>query len=391
MFLKEITIDENASKIYDAIINIERRLQRYLPEYVGYYDIVSAINRSDLVILPEYLQRTITIWRSYDSISIRIRYAHKIFVNNQVYITFKVNPKNLSSGIVNGNVLSLPGIELSQSEKFNFTYNIDNDIAYGLKNILFKIGKYYEMYQRGEKPYTVVDLGLGDPITYGLYDPEIGWFSRVVKITKTDIIKIKKSMYEKYYDIFRSLHVNSRKSENEKYTEFKEILGNDNEINEMKRVVIDALADTFRNAGDFLNAPWLITDPIRIVEKEQLYKFTYGRGDTSELLKYFIEVCLRDIIAEEIINFLRSNVRYHLIKEFLLGQFSYRLLKQFGVSKIVKSREIYAMLDNENRLINIVERQQFDLLKNGFNQKMVEIVTLDKFKQINPSLEHKFI
>ena len=151
------------------------------------------------------------------------------------------------------------------------------------------------------------------------------------------------------------------------------------------------LDDILMKNFSYSSYPWLIIDPLRIVEVSKINELKFGLGDSKELAKYFITLMIRDIIGEALINVIKNNFRHLVVKELSLSFFAGNLLKKRNIFKILKSPEVYTLLDKDDRLVNIIERQQFDLFKNGYNLRMVEMIVSDEFKKLAPYVKHYYV
>jgi len=371
MYIKEVDLEEKTQNINLVINDIKYKMNIYLRNYLPinellldtFNELVSAYN--------DY--KTVSLFRKNDTIIAFIKYAHKDFPNFPIQVMLKYNGGNRVHGFV-GN---LP-IAAKLLDKNRFFYDPKLRFGHELKKVLTESERENRKFIEGFYEYAVIDIGSKDIITIGKYNPDIKWFDQIIKLTRDNTI-IRPNILNNHLNKIINI-VKSNADVIQKIHSINTIILNNVHYRQLKDSMLSML-DNIINNYDLVSIPWLIVDPIGLMSRE-FYELLVNPNkldmdsniDLKQFISYLIKILIRDVIARDLITHLKNRVKYVHVKELYLSAYAYRLLNNFGVKKILKTADTYALLKSDNKLINIVDRQQFDLFKNGFNFKMGEFL-----------------
>jgi len=372
MYIKEINLEEKTQNINMVINDIKYKMNIYLRNYLPINELLLDTFNELIPVYDDY--KTVSLLKKNNAIIAFIKYAHKDFPNFPIQVMLKHNGNDKVHGFV-GN---LP-VAVKLLSKNRFFYDPKLKFGHELKKVLTESERENRKFIEGHYEYIVIDIGSKDIITIGKYNPDIKWFDQIIKLTRDNTI-IRPNILNNHLNKIINI-VKSNVDVIQKIHGINSIILNNEYYRQLKDSMLSML-DNIVNNYDLVSVPWLIVDPIGLMSRE-FYELLVNPNklnensniDLKQFISYLVKVLIRDVIARDLISYLKNKVKYVHVKELYLSAYAYRLLNNFGVKKILKTADTYALLNSDNKLINIIDRQQFDLFKNGFNLKMGEFLT----------------
>jgi len=251
--------------------------------------------------------------------------------------------------------------------------------------------------------YIVFDIGSKDIISFGKYSKDKGKFE-FIKVFTSFIVdraskNIRKSLYNNittYIDAFIDNYDPDNLTRSNIISFIKDRIKQDNQLD---YIAIEKSVNKFVNkilpehiTDDIVillpNPQFMVSTELtnilyfrRIVKSKSNEQNNNGDSLRNKLIGNLSKVVVRDIVYDLLFNHIKNKqYKYSAYPEITVKRKFYNMLfKIHNDIKILKDIRTVVILDSDNRFINAYNRQIFDVIVNGFNERILENI---KFGEI---------